>query len=197
MNIFEKNSKYDALLIAGLTSNLFYSMSYPIIHTICIKDLNSNLLSFSSLLSCILAIIISRAWLKYSDKLYKTFGISLLLEGISYAILLVLFLSNKMTPAIYYVCDSILVATITRNIISGGNRLKAIRYQHEEREVFDNKSVLYCNIACVVGFGFSSIITLNTGVAFVLMWFGMVVDNIFYYIIYKKENKDYEVNSNA
>lgn len=80
--LLKKNSKYDALLLAGLTSNLFYSMSYPIVHTICIKDLSSNLLSFTSLLSCILAIILSQAWLKYSDKLYKTFGISLLLEGI-------------------------------------------------------------------------------------------------------------------
>lgn len=190
--LFEKNNKYDALLLAGLTSNLFYSMSYPIVHTICIKDLNSNLLSFTSLLSCIFAIMLSQLWLKYSDKLYKTFGISLLLEGILYAILLVLFLSNKMTPAMYYVWDSIIMAIITRNIISGGNRLKAIRYRHEEREIFDNKSILYCNISCVIGFGFSSIITLNTNVAFILMWFGMVVDNAFYYLIYRKENKQYD-----
>lgn len=190
--LLKKNSKYDALLLAGLTSNLFYSMSYPIVHTICIKDLSSNLLSFTSLLSCILAIILSQAWLKYSDKLYKTFGISLLLEGILYAILLVLFLSNKMTPAMYYVWDSIIMAIITRNIISGGNRLKAMRYRHEEREIFDNKSTLYCNISCVIGFGFSSIITLSTNMAFILMWIGMVVDNAFYYLIYRKESKQYD-----
>lgn len=193
--VSQKNNKFDLLLITGLTSNLFYSISYPIIHTICVKDLNSNLLSFSALLSSIFAIVILQLWLNHSDKLYyKTFGISLFLEGLTFGILLIAFLLGKITPSIYYVVDCILTSIITRNIISGGNRLKAIRYRNEEREIFDNKSTLYCNIASILGFGFSSIITLNTNVAFTLMWLGIVIDNIFYYIVYKEENKNYKEN---
>lgn len=193
--VSQKNNKFDLLLITGLTSNLFYSISYPIIHTICVKDLNSNLLSFSALLSSIFAIVILQLWLNHSDKLYyQTFGISLFLEGLTFGILLIAFLLGKITPSIYYVADCILTSIITRNIISGGNRLKAIRYRNEEREIFDNKSTLYCNIASILGFGFSSIITLNTNVAFTLMWLGIVIDNIFYYIVYKEENKNYKEN---
>lgn len=186
-----KFKQIDLLLIAGFTSNLFYSISYPIIHTICIKDLSSNLLSFSALLSSIFTIIITKLWLKYSEKLYKTFSISLFIEGLMFGILLIAFLLGKITPAIYYLVDCILTSIITRNIISGGNRLKAIRYRHEQREKFDNKSILYCNIASITGFGFSSFITLNIKIAFIFMWLGIVVDNIFYYIVYKKECKNY------
>ncbi|MDY2737112.1 hypothetical protein [Intestinibacter sp.] len=186
-----KSKKIDLLLVAGFTSNLFYSISYPIIHTICIKDLSSNLLSFSALLSSIFTIIITQIWLNHSEKLYKSFSVSLFIEGLSFGILLIAFLLGKITPSIYYLTDCILTSIITRNIISGGNRLKAIRYRDEDREVFDNKSTLYCNVASITGFGFSSFITLNTNIAFIFMWLGIVIDNFFYYIVYKKENKRY------
>lgn len=191
MKMTSKNDKFDLLLVTGLTSNLFYSISYPIIHTICIKDMNSNLLSLSALLSSILTIVIIQLWLKKSDKLYELFGISLFIEGLAFGILLIEFLLKNITPATYYVMDCVLTSTLTRNIMSGGNRLKAIRYKDEEREKFDNKITLYCNIASIIGFGFSTIFTLNTNIAFVFMWIGIAIDNIFYYIVYKKEKKNY------
>lgn len=187
----QKNNKFDLLLITGLTSNLFYSIAYPVIHTICINDMNSKLVSFSSLLSCILATIVINLWLKYSDSLYKTFGISLLLEGICFGMLTFAFIIGKASPATYYLIDCILTATLTRNVISAGNRLKAIRYKDQEREIFDNKTTMYCNIASILGFGFSSLIALSTNIAFVFMWVGISIDNIFYYIVYREENKNY------
>ena len=194
--VSHKNNKFDLLLFTGLTSNLFYSISYPIIHTVCVKDLSSNLLSFSALISSIFAIIVTQLWLKYSDKLYEYFGVFLSLEGITFGLLLIGFLLNKVTPATYYVMDCVLTSIITRNIISGGNRLKAIRYRDEEREIFDNKGTLYCNVASIIGFSFSSMYTLNTSIAFIFMWIGIVVDNFFYYVVYKEENKNYKEKDN-
>ena len=188
----KKFKNFDLLLLTGFTSNLFYSISYPIIHTICVKDMSSNLLSFSSLLSCILATIVLQVWLKYSDQLYKTFGISLFLEAVAFGLLTLSFLVGKATPSTYYLVDCILTSILTRNVISGGNRLKAIRYKDQEREIFDNKSMMYCNIASILGFGFSSFITLNTKLAFGFMWVGIAIDNIFYYVVYRAENKNYK-----
>lgn len=184
-------NKIDLLLIAGFTSSLFYSAAYPIIHIVCIKDLNSNLMSLASLLNCIFVILVSKIWLKYSDKLYKTFGISLFLEALLYCILLIAFLINKITPAAYFLIDCLLSAIITRNIISGGNRLKALRYKDRDREEFDNKTILYGNIANVIGYSFSTIFTLNRNLAFILMWVGIVIDNVFYYLVYRNEIKKY------
>lgn len=184
--------KYDLLIITGLFSNIFYSIAYPIIHTICIQNITSNFMSLTQLISCVLAILISQLWIKYSDRLYKLFGISLIFECILFGALLILFLSNLIDPKIYYITDCILSATITRNIINGGCRLKAIRYKEKEREMYDHKNTIICNIASIGGFAFSSIFVLPTKLAFILMFMGISVDNIFYYIVYKNTNKNYE-----
>ena len=43
-----KLKNIDELLIAGGLSNLFYSIAYPIVHTITIQDINSNVMSLAS-----------------------------------------------------------------------------------------------------------------------------------------------------
>ena len=186
-----KNKNIDFLLFAGFTSNLFYSISYPIIHTILIKGINSNFMSFVSLLSCVLAIIVNKIWLKYSDKLYKHFGKMLFLEGIFYGSLVLLFITKNIDVWRYYLIDALLYSSITLNIICGGTRLKAIRYKDKNREEFDNKNNLLCNLSCIFGYGFGALTKLNINFAFILMFIGTIVDNLFYYIIYKKENKNY------
>lgn len=187
----ESKNKFDLLIISGLFSNLFYSIAYPIVHIKCMQDISSNFMSLSQLISCFLAIVISRLWIKYSDKLYKTFGISLVLECAFFGALLVLFLYGIVTPKIYYITDCILSATITRNIINGGCRLKAIRYNNKDREMYDHKNTIMCNIASICGFLFSTLYTLSTSVAFILMFVGISVDNLFYFIVYKNTNKNY------
>lgn len=183
-----KKNKFDVLLLAGLTSNLFYSIAYPIIYLTIIKDINSNLMSFCNLINCIFTIIITKAWLNKSKSLYKSFGLMLGLEGLFYTILTTLYLTGYASNTIYYFIDVILCATITRNIICGGTRLKALRYNGEDREIFDNRNNVYCNIASVIGYSFSSIYTLNIKVAFILMLMGIIVDNIFYYYVYHEQN---------
>lgn len=183
--------KYDLLILTGLFSNMFYSISYPIIHTICIQNITSNFMSLTQLISCILAILVSQLWIKYSDKLYKLFGIFLIFECILFGILLISFLLNIINPKTYYIVDCILSSTITRNIINGGCRLRAIRYKGKERELYDHKNTIICNIASIGGFAFSSIFILSTKLAFILMFLGISIDNIFYYIVYKHTNKTY------
>lgn len=179
--------KVDKLLIAGAVSNLFYSMAYPIVHTITMQDINSNIMSFASLVNCIIAMLITKIWLKHSKYLYKTFGTMLVIEGIVYGLLTTIYLTGIATAGMYYVGDAILNALITRNIICGGARLKAFRYKGEEREKFDNKTTYYCYLTSIIGFTFSWKITLPTKLGFILMFIGIVVDNIFYYIVYKRE----------
>ena len=89
----------------------------------------------------------------------------------------------------YLIVDAMLSATITRNIACAVTRLKSIRYHGDKREQFDNKTVLYCNITSVIGFGFSSLYVLPTNLAFIIMFVGIAIDNIFYYYVFKKANK--------
>ena len=179
------NKNIDELLIAGALSNLFYSVAYPIVHTITMKSVNSNIMSLASLINCILVAIITKAWLNKSKELYKTFGVLLGVEVISYGILTGLFLIRIADPFIYFMGDALMSAIITRNIICGGTRLKALRYEGEAREVFDNKTTYYCNITSIIGYGFSTLVTLPTNLGFVFMFVGIAIDNIFYYKVFK------------
>lgn len=180
-----KLKNIDELLIAGGLSNLFYSIAYPIVHTITIQDINSNVMSLASLINCVIAMIITKIWLNHSRELYKTFGKLLILEVIAYAILTITFLIGETSPRMYFLWDAILSALITKNIICAGARLKSKRYQDEEREKFDNKTSFYCNLTSVIGYGFSWIITLPIYAGFICMFIGIAVDNIFYYKVFK------------
>lgn len=182
----------DPLVVGAALSNLFYSLAYPIVHTVTMQGLSSSWVSFASL---VLASIITKLWLKRSKKLYYSncfYGIMLGIEVIVYAILTILFLTNVATPAMYYMGDAILSAVITRNIICGGTRLKALRYEGEEREEYDNKNSYYSYITSIIGFAISSFIVFSTPVGFILMFVGIAIDNIFYYYVFKKEG----VNNN-
>ena len=182
-------NKPDLLVVGGALSNLFYSVAYGVVHTTCIQYVTPNIVSLASLINCILATVVAKIWLDNSKKLYKTFGPLLAIEGITYGILTLLFLTGLINPGMYLIVDAMLSATITRNITCAVTRLKSIRYHGDKREQFDNKTVLYCNITSVIGFGFSSLYVLPTNLAFITMFVGIAIDNIFYYYVFKKENK--------
>lgn len=187
MKSLKNLNKADPLVVGAALSNLFYSLAYPIVHTVTMQGLSSNWVSFASLANCFLASIITKLWLKRSKKLYYFYGIMLGIEVIVYAILTILFLVSVATPAMYYMGDAILSAVITRNIICGGTRLKALRYEGEEREEYDNKNSYYSYITSIIGFAISSFITFSTPIGFILMFVGIAVDNIFYYCAFKEE----------
>lgn len=179
--------RFDWLVFAGGCSNLFYSIAYPIVHTVTMQNINSNILSFASLINCVITAIITKIWLEKSEKYYKYFGILLFVEALTYSTLTILFLCDIATPRMYFIADAVLSALITRNIICCGTRLKAFRYNHKEREEFDNKTTYWCNITSVIGYGFSFLITLPMKIGFIFMLIGIVVDNIFYYYVFKYE----------
>lgn len=57
---------------------------------------------------------------------------------------------------------------------------------------FDNKIVIYCNIASVIGYAVSSILKIPINIAFLIMYVGIISDNFIYYFIYKKTSKIYD-----
>lgn len=187
-----RNNSIDPLLIAGASSNLFYSVAYPIVHTITVQGIDSNIMSLASLLSCTISAMITRIWIKYSKRLYKTFGIMLGLEAILYSLLTISFITGIASSTAYFMSDAIISALITRNIICAGTKLKSDRYLGESREIFDNKTIFYCNITSIIGYGFSFLVTLPTNLGFICMLIGIVIDNIFYYYVYRKESKSNE-----
>ena len=184
--------KFDYLIMAGFFSNLFYSISYPVIHLLCMKNINSNLVALSQLISCICSIFVTNLWLKRSEKMYKkTFRISLIFEAILYGFILLCLYLDIITPAIFFMADCLITSIITRNIINGGTRLKAIRYRDEAREIYDNKNMVLCNVSSIIGYGLSVVFTFPIALVLLFMFLGMVIDNMFYWFAYKETDNNY------
>ena len=181
--------KFDLLIISSAVSNLFYSLSYPVVHTYLMSFVQAKTVSICSLISCVIVALINKLWLRYSKKLYKYFKHALIIEGIVYSILVAMILLNFISPCTYYIFDTLLFATITNNIICGGTKLKSLRYQGEEREKFDNSVNYWANISCIIGFLISSIITFSWRIGFIIIFISVIVDNGFYYIVYKETSK--------
>ena len=181
--------KFDLLIVSSIASNLFYSLSYPIVHTYLMSFMESRTVSICSLISCIIVALVNKSWLRYSKKLYKYFKHLLIIETIAYSILVGMMLSNSISPCTYYIFDTLLFATITNNIICGGVKLKSLRYRGEEREKFDNNINYWANISSIIGFLISSIITFSWKIGFIIIFISVIVDNGFYYIVYKETSK--------
>lgn len=177
----------DKLIIASFLSNLFYSACYPAVHSYLMKTVGQRMISINALCTCMGGIILPFVWNKYSNKLYKRYDVMLATECIIYILILIMLLTNNMGLMAYYIVDTICFALVTKNIICGGNKLRAKRYSNEaDRVKYDNNLQMATNISSMIGFGISAIFTLSMKQAFILSTMGICIDNIFYYSAWKE-----------
>jgi hypothetical protein len=93
---------------------------------------------------------------------------------------------NKSSITSFYILDTLICVVVTRNIICGGNRLKALRYSNpSKRERFDNSNNSYASLATIIGASISIALEMDF---ITMLWtaaFGNCIDNVLYIIIYK------------
>lgn len=177
----------DLLVASAFICNLLYALCNPVVHVELISNVGSSLVSLVSLIGSFATAIVSRMWLKRGKKLYKFYPVFLIIEPIVYGVAITMVLIDVMPESIYYILDGIMYATITNNIVCGGSRFKTKKYNTEDkRNDFDNSVGFYASIASIIGYGIGSIITFDVKVAFIMIFFSISIDNILYYIEYKK-----------
>ena len=144
------------------------------------------MLALNSIILCMSGIVFPILWNKYR-KLYNSYGILLAIEVVGYTIIGALIYTGIIGNAAYYLLETLLFSTISKNIICGGNRLRSIRYNSEQlRERYDNNSTIVSNSSSLIGFSISIIITIPVNISFILITLGVCIDNIFYYSAYRK-----------
>lgn len=175
--------------MANFLSNLFYSIAYPVVHFTLIKDVGEKMIAFNSIIMCLAGVLFPIIWNKHKN-LYRAYGQLLLVEGIVYSIVGILICTSAISNLAYYLLDTFLFALISKNIICGSNKLRAMRYNSEIiREQYDNNSTIVSNFSSLLGFGISFIVTIPVNIAFILITIGICVDNVFYYRVYKQSLK--------
>lgn len=177
----------DLLVASAFICNVLFALCNPVIHVELISSISSSLVSVSSLAGSIGSALVSRIWMKKGKELFKFYPIFLVIEPIIYGIAIGMVILNIMSNQVYYILDGLMYATITNNIVCGGSRFKAIKYNNEDsRSNFDNAIGFYASIASIIGYGVGSIITFNVKVAFVIIFFSISIDNVLYFIEYRR-----------
>lgn len=188
--MFKKLFPKDNLIKAQFYSTFLYAIAWPPIQIVLMHAIDSRLLAISTMMSCISSIIIGKLWNEYKDKLYKFYNLFLILEVITEIVIaFIAIISNNYL--LYYILSIFITAIITKNITYGNNILIAKKYNTEdEKVVYSNNSSIFYNAATLVGSTIILFIQPPIWFSFILMFFGLTIDNIFYSIEYKKERTE-------
>lgn len=182
--------KIDGILLATFLTTIFYSATYPYIHLEVMSALpNNDYLALNQIVNCISIVVFGKMWNVKSDKLFKYYPYYCVAESIANLSVFVAYLISR-NIVLYYILDTIVFATFTRNIICGGVKLRALRYTTEkEREQFDNNDNSMCAIATIVGSILAMFLKLDIVVMLTLAAVGNTIDNVFYIFIYLKTKR--------
>ena len=182
--------KTDSMLLATFFSTCFYSATYPYIYKVIMSAVTENAIAVNQIVNCTSTILVSWIWNRFSEKLFHYYAILCVLECLAGLCTSLYVTFQPENILVYYILDTALFCLITRNIICGGVRLRAIRYKNEkEREHFDNSNNAVAAFATIIG----SLLAMNLDLNFVVMvWIatiGNMVDNFFYIQIFRETNK--------
>lgn len=186
-----KYKKIDMMLTATFCADCFYSATYPYIYKQILAGISSDAVAVQQIVNCISVILFSCLWNRFSEKLFPSYAVLCVLECLAGLCTSLYVTFHPANIIAYYILDTALFCLITRNIICGGVRLRAIRYPTEhQREQFDNSNNAVSATATIIG----SLIAIKLNLDFVhMIWlatFGNMIDNFFYINIFLKSRKD-------
>ena len=177
--------KIDGMLLATFISTIFYSATYPYIHKEVMAYVSDSIIALNQIINCLSIVILGSLWNKKSDKLFKHYSAFCIGETIL-SIGSTILATTTHNIIAYYITDTLIFSIVTRNIICGGTKLRAIRYNTEtKREHFDNNNNSASAIATIIGSVIAMVLDLDFSIMLWLATFGNAIDNIFYVFIYK------------
>lgn len=179
----------DGMLVATFLTTLFYSSTYPYIHREVMQVATDNFIALNQIINCFSIIIFGYVWNKFSNKLFRFYPVFCVLESVI-GIMTTVFALTTGNVLAYYLLDTLVFALVTRNILCGGVKLRAIRYNSEEkREHFDNNDNSVYSLATIIGSCIAMVLNLNFGVMLCISTFGNMIDNVFYIVIFYTTQK--------
>ena len=189
MKQISQHINFDGIIAATFFTNLFYSMSYPYIHKTILSYASASLISINQIVNCLSIILFSSLWNKYGEKLYKYYQLICIVETIAtISTSIFVILTNNIVA--YYILDTLVFALITRNICCGGIKLRAQKYNSEEKRVLaDNNINSAASLATIIGSICAIYMNYSFPIMIVLSTIGNTIDNIFYIFIYRSINK--------
>lgn len=187
--IKKRSIQFDGMLMATFLTTIFYSSTYPYIHKEVMMVASDSLIALNQIINCVSIIICGWIWNNKSEKLFGFYPVYCLLETVL-GIITTIYAIITGNIIAYYLLDTIVFAVVTRNICCGGVKLRAIRYNTEEkREHFDNNNNSVSSLATILGSIIAMFLNLDFKIMLCLATFGNMIDNLFYIFIFYHTNK--------
>ena len=172
------------MLLATFLSTIFYSATYPYIHKEVMANVSDSIIALNQIINCLSIILLGLVWNKKSDKLFKYYPAFCICET-ALGVCLAVWITLTENILAYYIIDTLIYSIITRNIICGGTKLRAIRYHSETaREHFDNNNNSASAIATIIGSAVAIILELDFTAMLWLATAGNAIDNLLYIAIF-------------
>ena len=179
-----KHIEMDGMLMATFLTTIFYSSTYPYIHKEVMMVATDNFIALNQIINCISVVVFGWLWNRKSEKLFEYYPVYCVMETML-GIMTTAFAIITHNIVAYYLLDTFVFALMTRNIICGGIKLRAIRYKTEEkREHFDNNNNSVSSLATIIGSVIAMFINLDFATMLCLATIGNMIDNVFYIFIF-------------
>lgn len=147
------------------------------------------LVALLQIIDCFSILIFSYIWNKKTDKMFKYYREYCVIETIV-TILATTYCLLSGNIVSYYILNGVIFSLITRQIICGGIKLRAQRYNTEDKRTnYDNKNNMASSAATIIGSLLAIVLKLDFSIMLIISTIGNVIDNIFYIIIYTKQIK--------
>ena len=186
MNIIKKLKNIDLMLLSTFLCTIFYTSTYPIIYKTIMSTIHKNFISINQIVACCSIILFNSIWNKHSNKLFEYFPALCALETVCTLIVTIYISTSKASITSFYILDTLIFVIVTRNIICGKSRLKALKYSTpSKREKFDNNNSSYASLATIIGASISIALKMDFITMLWIAAFGNCIDNVLYMIIYK------------
>lgn len=177
------------MLVAAFLTTMFYASTYPYIHREVMLHATDTFIALNQIINCVSVIVCGTLWNKHTDALFKKYPLFCVLECVL-GICLSIWVTYSHNVLAYYVLDTVIFALVSRNIICGGIKLRALRYDTEEKRVhFDNNQNSVNGFATILGSVIAMFLNLDFTVMVWLATLGNCIDNLFYIQIYLDSRK--------
>ena len=174
------------MLLSNFVCTLFYATSYPYIYAETLKAVTRHDITFEQIIGCIGTIVFGLLWNRYGKQLFRHYRKMLIAEIIADCTLFgSYFVLHNMR--FYFIFNVIIYAVITKNLASGGIRMRAmVNPDEESRNRYDNNSNTVSSAATLIGSGIALTLNFTISTLFVFALIGNIIDNFFYLYIYNK-----------
>ncbi|MBP3467073.1 MAG: hypothetical protein J6K01_05620 [Paludibacteraceae bacterium] len=179
-------SLYKVELSACFITDILAALTYASTTKIMIEGIDEDVLSWRMIISALLGVFIGGAYIANKNKIFKHFQIINVTEIVLYG-LLIAYLEITWNFNVYFLVAAVVGAFVGNFVVNGNMMLhEKITDDENARVNFRLLQNITSRISTLAGAGAALFVDFEIRTLFIVMFFGMTLDNIMMFYVYNK-----------